>query len=62
MVNDWLELTPDSIWLEIPADIQEISWAKSASFTDASIRQRFYINYLCQQVIFNYLQSGMPGV
>ncbi|MBE9072952.1 hypothetical protein IQ242_10400, partial [Microcystis sp. LEGE 08355] len=51
MVNDWLELTPDSIWLEIPADIQEISWAKSASFTDASIRQRFYVNYLCQKVI-----------
>jgi hypothetical protein len=62
MVNDWLELTPDSIWLEIPADIQEISWAKSTAFTDASIRQRFYINYLCQQVIFNYLQSGRPGV
>lgn len=60
MVNDWLELTPDSIWLEIPADIQEISWAKSTAFTDASTRQRVYINLLCQQVIFNYLQSEIP--
>jgi hypothetical protein len=61
MVNDWLELTPDSIWLEIPADIQEDSWAKSATFTDASIRQRFYINYLCQKIVLAYLQSEMPS-
>jgi hypothetical protein len=61
MVNDWLELTPDSIWLEIPTDIQEESWAKSAALTDASTRQRVYINLLCQQVILNYLQSEIPS-
>lgn len=61
MVNDWLELTPDSIWLEIPADIQEDSWAKSTAFTDASLRQRVYINYLCQKIVLAYLQSEIPS-
>jgi Protein of unknown function (DUF1822) len=51
-MTDTFDLNPESLWLEIPKAAQDLAW-RQASLLSASVRQRAYLNLLCQTILFS---------
>jgi hypothetical protein len=51
-MTDMFDLNPESLWIEIPEAAQDLAW-KQASLLSASVRQRTYLNLLCQTILFS---------
>lgn len=56
------ELNPAHIWLEIPDTLKNKVWKKSDTQGTPAMRQRSYLNRLCQAVVLPYLQEHEPNV
>ncbi|MGD1872304.1 MAG: DUF1822 family protein [Mastigocoleus sp.] len=58
-INDWIEIYPEHLWLEVSASEQEALWRKSLAndYSNKSAHHRSFINDLCLNAFLKWLED-----